>query len=81
MDPASDTTVGVNTAATVRFKNAVGRIKPVAPFLALWARFDDETELRPLTKAELGDVGLVPRAGVAVGRGRQPEDVPAHRRT
>jgi hypothetical protein len=46
--------------ASVRFKDGAGRIKPVCPFLEVWARFDAETELRPLTLTELGDLGRNP---------------------
>jgi hypothetical protein len=31
-------------------------VKPVCPFLEIWARFDDEAELRPLTLTELADL-------------------------
>jgi hypothetical protein len=46
----------------VRFKDGVGRVKPVCPFLEVWARYDNETELRPLTTRELQDLGLTPQA-------------------
>src|SRR5262245_7327265 len=46
--------------AAVRFKDGAGQIKPVCPFFEVWARFDNETELRPLTLAELGDLGRGP---------------------
>lgn len=45
---------------SVRFKDGAGQIKPVCPFLEVWARFDEETELRPLTLTELGELGRGP---------------------
>jgi hypothetical protein len=41
---------------SVRFKDGAGRIKPVCPFVEVWARFDAETDLRPLTLTELGEL-------------------------
>jgi hypothetical protein len=41
---------------TVRFKDGAGGIKPVCPFLEVWALFDEEAELRPLTLTELTDL-------------------------
>lgn len=44
----------------VRFRDDQGRVKPLAPFLEVWARFEDGGELQPLTKAHLTDLGLAP---------------------
>jgi hypothetical protein len=46
--------------ASVQFKDGAGLIKPVCPFLEVWARFDNETELRPLTLTELAELGRGP---------------------
>src|SRR4051812_40155430 len=42
----------------VRFRDAQRRIKPLAPFLEVWARFDDDPDLVPLTENHLADLGL-----------------------
>lgn len=44
----------------VQFRDAQRRIKPLAPFLEVWARFDDDPSLVPLTKNHLADLGLQP---------------------
>jgi hypothetical protein len=44
---------GVGTPPTVRFRDATGRIKPVCPFVEVWARFGNEPDLRPLTVDDL----------------------------
>jgi hypothetical protein len=46
----------------VRFRDAYGRIHPVAPFLEVWARFAGEAELVPLTVDVLSELGLGPDA-------------------
>ncbi|MEE8583509.1 MAG: hypothetical protein V3T83_01525 [Acidobacteriota bacterium] len=48
------------TADEVRFRDAQGRIRPVAPFLEVWARFEEDGELEPLTSTHLDDLGLTP---------------------
>ncbi len=60
VDTNSGKIVSSVTPASVQLKDAAGRVKPVAPILEVWARFDEESDLRPLTKAALADVGLVP---------------------
>ena len=45
-------------AAQVRFRDAQRRVKPLAPFLEVWARFADDGEFEPLTMAHLADLGL-----------------------
>ena len=44
-------------AEPVRFKDADGRVKPVAPFLEVWCERGDDV-LRPLTTAILAEEGL-----------------------
>jgi hypothetical protein len=44
----------------VTFKDGVGRIKPVCPFLEVWAMFDQESDLRPLTLTELAELNRGP---------------------
>jgi hypothetical protein len=44
----------------VHFRDAERRVKPLAPFLELWARFDDAGAFEPLTKNHLADLGLKP---------------------
>ena len=46
--------------SNVRFKDANGKVKPVAPFLELWAIFEDGGPLRPVTTAALEALGLNP---------------------
>ena len=46
--------------AEVRFRDTIRRIKPLAPFLEVWARFDDGGAFEPLTKTHLADLGLKP---------------------
>jgi hypothetical protein len=56
VNPSTGEIVAKQTPSTVRFKDSAGRVKPVCPFLEIWARFDEEAELRPLTLTELGDL-------------------------
>ncbi|WP_085026178.1 hypothetical protein [Ensifer aridi] len=58
VDPNSGEIVALHKPATVRFKDGAGLVKPVCPFFEVWARFDDEEELRPLTTIELVELGL-----------------------
>jgi len=44
--------------ADVRFRDAKNRIRPVSPFLELWARFEKRGPLTPLTIQHLKDLGL-----------------------
>jgi hypothetical protein len=43
-----------------KFRDATGKIRPVAPFFEVWARFDDDDFLQPLTIAHLTDLQLAP---------------------
>ncbi len=44
----------------MRFRDEQGRIRPIAPFLEVWARFDDSDDLIPLTIQNLAEVGMSP---------------------
>jgi hypothetical protein len=46
----------------LNFKDSLGRVKPVCPFLEVWALFDNAAELRPLTLKELALLGVDPSA-------------------
>jgi hypothetical protein len=63
----------------VKFRDSQGRIRPVAPFLEVWARFaDDKTNLVPLTLDQLEPLGLTPASfewSIQVG------NIKAYRRT
>jgi hypothetical protein len=51
------------------------KIRPLAPFLEVFAEFDDQAELKPLTFAMLAQYGLKPRWRVRFGNDKM------HRRT
>ncbi|MFI1935820.1 hypothetical protein ACH44C_01285 [Streptomyces purpureus] len=59
VDPVSGAISQETQPTEVRFRDATGRIRPVAPFLEVWARFDDG-DLEPLTTAGLEAVGVTP---------------------
>jgi len=44
----------------VRFRDDEGKIRPVSPFLEVWARLDGSRDLVPLTIDILSDCGLTP---------------------
>src|SRR5688572_6792282 len=48
------------TPAQVKFRDDSKRIRPVAPFLEVWARFTKDGDLEPLTVKHLADLGLSP---------------------
>jgi hypothetical protein len=52
--------VSAVTPAATKFRDASGRIKPVAPFLEVWARFATDGLFEPLTITALSDLGLTP---------------------
>ena len=52
---------GTSTPRTVSFKTPDGRIRPVAPFLEVWARVDDGPALVPLALDLLARHGAKPR--------------------
>lgn len=59
VDPGSGAITGADTPATLRFTDGHGKVRPVAPFLEVWALTDDDV-LRPLTVDLLRDNGLTP---------------------
>lgn len=60
VDPQSGEIVNAVTPLTVRFKDGQDRVKPVAPFIEVWARFEDDGDLQPLTLVELSDLNISP---------------------
>jgi hypothetical protein len=60
VDPAAGRITGAATPAEVKFRDAAGLIKPVCPFLEVWAQFTPDGPLQPLTTAHLADLGLTP---------------------
>ncbi|HLL99450.1 MAG TPA: hypothetical protein VK400_00210 [Pyrinomonadaceae bacterium] len=48
------------TPEKVNFRDGAGNVRPIAPFLEVWARFDGEDELVPLTTGILAKAGLSP---------------------
>jgi hypothetical protein len=44
----------------VAFRDSQGRVKPLAPFLEVWASFEDGGNFEPLTKNHLADLKLQP---------------------
>lgn len=46
--------------AKVQFRDQENRIRPVSPFLEIWAIFDDQDDFEPLTKTHLSELGLSP---------------------
>jgi hypothetical protein len=53
VDPKTGAISRTAVPKVIQFKTDDGKIRPVAPFLEVWARVDDETELQPLTDALL----------------------------
>ena len=62
LNPNSGEIVAKNTPPAVRFKDGAGRVKPVCPFLEMWARYEDNGDFLPLTMRELQDLGLTPQS-------------------
>jgi hypothetical protein len=60
IDPQSGRILDFKKPEEVRFRDARGRIRPIAPFLELWARFENEKDLQPLTTHHLKKLGLRP---------------------
>ena len=50
---------GVSTPAAVQFRDANGKIKPVAPFLEVWFQPADGAPLEPLTQQQLDALGAI----------------------
>ncbi|MEP6620061.1 MAG: hypothetical protein ABJE47_12125 [bacterium] len=59
VDESTGEITGAVTPASIAFKDA-GRIRPVAPFLELFARVDEEKEWQPVTIGLLEAHGLTP---------------------
>jgi len=60
VDPATGEIREVFMPAEVRFRDAEGRIRPVAPFFELWAQFAEDGLFHPLTADHLAEHGLKP---------------------
>jgi hypothetical protein len=58
--PGQGSIADETTPQAVKFRDAMGRVRPVAPFLEVWARFEDDGDFTPLTQAHLEALGLVP---------------------
>jgi hypothetical protein len=58
LDVQTDGSVRPRLPAVIQFRDAPGGpIRPTAPFLELWGRFDDSEAARPLTSAVLAALG------------------------
>lgn len=62
VDPDTGTLRVIQPPFDVKFRDAHGRIRPVAPFFEVWARLADDTTLQPVTPALLAAAGLPPDA-------------------
>jgi hypothetical protein len=62
VDLNSGEVVHSQVPAALRFRDGAGLIRPVCPFLEVWARYEDNGDLLPLTLIELGELGLSPAA-------------------
>lgn len=60
IDPATGSITREFTPAAIAFRDANGRVKPLAPFIELWARFDQTGDFMPVTLAHLSSLGLTP---------------------
>jgi hypothetical protein len=60
VDRATGRIVSETTPEALRFRDAGKKIRPVAPFLEVWARFEDGGPLEALTAGNLQDLGLDP---------------------
>ena len=61
VDPQNGHIIRTVTPLAVSFRDGLGRIKPVSPFLELWGRFSGDGTFEPLTLASLASLGLQPR--------------------
>ena len=59
VEPLSGEIAGSATPSAVSFKDAQGRVKPVAPFLEVWARFDDDEENPAVIERSFGEGRVV----------------------
>ena len=62
VDPDTGTLLVIQPPFDVKFRDAYGRIRPVAPFFEVWARLAGDTTLQPVTHALLAGAGLPPEA-------------------
>ena len=60
VDDATGEISGTSVPTSIEFKTAEGRIRPVAPFIEVWARVDDATDFVPLTTELLAAHGATP---------------------
>jgi len=60
VDPAIGEVTGRRIPESVQFRDEHRQIRPVAPFLEVWVRFEDDGPLTPLMKRHLDDLGLSP---------------------
>ncbi|MGW5055627.1 hypothetical protein [Actinokineospora sp. NPDC004072] len=60
VDPATGEITGAEPPKELRFTDGAGRVRPVAPFLEVWALTDDKL-LHPLTTDLLATAGLGPQ--------------------
>ena len=60
VDPASGAITGATTPPSLRFRDSGGRIRPVSPFIEVWARFSAGGPLVPLTLTHLETLELTP---------------------
>jgi hypothetical protein len=58
VDPATGEVTQSVTPSQVKFRDAAGNIRPVAPFLEVWARFEENGPLQPLSRAHLQELGV-----------------------
>jgi hypothetical protein len=57
VDDATGEISGASVPASITFRDNTGAIKPVAPFFEIWARFDENDFLEPLTTERLTAMG------------------------
>ncbi len=62
LDATSGEILRAVVPAAVRFRDGMNRIRPVCPFLEVWARFSENGPFELLTEAKLAAVGLTPAA-------------------
>lgn len=58
VDRVTGEIAGSSVPTSVRFRDSSERIRPVAPFLEVWARFTVDGPLEPLTIDHLSELGL-----------------------
>ncbi len=60
LNMAPDGTLSAHMPTAIHFRDRARRLRPVAPFFELWARIDDESELKPLTLDLLEELRVGP---------------------